>query len=60
VVERFDYVLAHWGSEQQEEKRYQQNYHTYLASRGDCHTHHVMGDEQDENVRFIFAIYVHN
>ena len=29
-------MLAHWGSEQQEEQRYQQTYHTYLASRGNC------------------------
>jgi len=27
-------MWAHWGSEQQEERRYQVTYHTYLASRG--------------------------
>jgi len=36
-------MWAHWGSEQQEELRYQVHvtYHTYAASGGDCYTHQV-------------------
>ena len=34
VVEGLNWAWAHWGSEQQEELRYQVTYHMYLASGG--------------------------
>jgi len=30
-------MWVHWGSEQQEELRYQVSYHTYVAYKGDCY-----------------------
>ena len=38
-------MWVHWGSEQQEELRYQLGnyitYHTHVPSRGNCYTHSV-------------------
>jgi len=39
VLEKLNWMWAHWGSEQQEELWYQITYHTYVASGGDCYTH---------------------
>ena len=41
MVERPKWMCAYWVSEQQE-RRHQVTYHTYLTSGGDCHTHRVL------------------
>jgi len=49
---------VHWGSEQQEELKYQVTYHTYLANRGgNAYTHQALNlqlVEECEKLHFSF------